>query len=105
MKLGILNVDDMLRSMTVRQFNEWRAYGEIEPFDEVRADLRSAQLVQSMLNTFGRGRRREPFPLKDCLLRFGVESGPATGGERDRIKQQVMGAMSMLMAANGQKER
>jgi hypothetical protein len=92
----------MLRSMTVRQFNEWRAYGELEPFDETRADLRSAQVTQALLNLLGRGKRGKAFPLSDCLLRFGAEASVGTDHEREKIGAQVMGVMSTLIAASAQ---
>ena len=40
----------MLRGMTVRQFCEWRAYADAEPFDETRGDLRAAQIVATLIN-------------------------------------------------------
>jgi hypothetical protein len=34
----------MLASMSSTQLNEWRAYAQLEPFGEERADLRTAQI-------------------------------------------------------------
>jgi hypothetical protein len=39
----------MLRGLTARQFQEWLAYAAVEPFDEVRADYRAAQIAQMVL--------------------------------------------------------
>lgn len=39
----------MLRSLTAAQFQEWMAYARYEPFDEVRADYRAAQIAQMVL--------------------------------------------------------
>jgi hypothetical protein len=61
----------MLRSMSGKQFLEWRAYAELEPFDEVRADLRTAHLVQTVRAFAG-----DKATLSDCLLPFGEEDAP-----------------------------
>lgn len=57
--------------MTGKQFLEWRAYAELEPFDEVRADLRTAHLVQTVRNVLG-----DKATLTDCLLPFGEDEAP-----------------------------
>lgn len=62
----------MLRGITVRQFEEWRAYANLEPFDEERADLRAASIVQAILSV-NRKKGSSPIALKDCVLRFGTE--------------------------------
>ncbi len=43
-RLGRVNVDAMLRSLTAKQFFEWEAYARMEPFSEVRADYRAASI-------------------------------------------------------------
>lgn len=62
----------MLRSIPGRLFLEWRAYEELEPWDEVRADLRSAQIVQIVRAFAG----EKNVKLADCLLPFGEEPEP-----------------------------
>jgi hypothetical protein len=65
----------MLGLITVRQFEEWRAYADIEPFDEERADLRAAQIVRELRDM--PGRRRQPrSKLRDCALV--IQQAPAT---------------------------
>jgi hypothetical protein len=83
----------MLRGMTVRQFQEWRAYADLEPFDEARADLRSADIVRTLLNLFGRKKGERQFRPKDCVLQFG---GDAPTPQDARA--QVLRTMQMLMA-------
>ena len=39
----------MLRSLTAKQLQEWLEYAKVEPFDEVRADYRAAQIAQMVL--------------------------------------------------------
>ena len=87
----------MLRGMTVRQFQEWRAYADLEPFDEIRADLRSADVVRTLLNLFGRKKGARALPLKDCVLQFGGEAEQKKATPQE-ARAQVLRTMSILMA-------
>ncbi len=71
----------MLAELRPGQFEEWRAYADVEPFDEDRADYRAASIVQAIHNH--RRRRGQPLvKLVDCLLRFdGREASPAPGAD------------------------
>lgn len=93
----------MLRGITTRQFEEWRAYADLEPFDETRADLRSADVVRTLVNLFGRRKGEPPHKLQDFLLRFGSEGQKPTTPEKARL--QVMRTMEILMAIHGTAER
>jgi hypothetical protein len=85
----------MLRGMTTRQFQEWRAYADLEPFDEERADLRAAHIVQTLLNLH-RKKGAQPFQLKDCVLRFSpVEASRPSSPEQARA--EVRKTMDLLM--------
>lgn len=59
----------MLDSITWLKFREWILYSQIEPFDEWRDDVRTAQIVSTIANLF-RG-NKGPLPLTDFLLPFG----------------------------------
>lgn len=59
----------MLARMTFEQFNEWRTYAALEPFDEVRQDIRTAHIVATLSNMF-RGKRSAK-PIADYVLNFG----------------------------------
>jgi hypothetical protein len=85
----------MLRGLTHRQFQEWRHYSDLEPFDEERADARSAQVVQAIYNV-QRKRGAPPVNLEDCLLRFGPD--PDRTAEPAKARAQVRGALGMLKA-------
>lgn len=67
MQLGYADVDAMLAGMTGRQVAEWRAYYQIEPFGEYRADLRSAIIASTFANCFSRKR----FKVEDFMPEFG----------------------------------
>lgn len=92
----------MLRGMTVRQFQEWRAYADLEPFDETRADLRTADIVRTLLNLFGRKKGERAIPIKDVVLQFGRGGEPTTP---ERAKAQVMRTMEILMAIHNAPHR
>jgi hypothetical protein len=85
----------MLRGMTKRQFLEWHAFSELEPFDAERDDIRFASVVQALMNIFrDRKRRSSPFTLDDAMLKF----GDAPRRERKQ-SWQSMKMMAILTAA------
>jgi hypothetical protein len=84
----------MLRGMSARQFNEWRAYADLEPFDEVRADYRAAQVVQVLLNTY-RKKGKAPVRLEECLLHFGEPENQPRSPEQARA--EIRKTMDLLM--------
>lgn len=92
----------MLRGMTARQFMEWRAYADLEPFDEERADLRTASIVQAVLNgsvlVASHGKKPGRVKLKDCVLRFGTEAQDAAQPAEKR-REQIKGALMQMAQA------
>lgn len=78
--------------MSARHFHEWRAYDDLEPFDEERADLRAGSIVQAILNTNGRRKGQRAYQLKDCVLRFG-----SAAQETPRTAEQAVAEISAAM--------
>lgn len=65
------NPDRLLRRMPWTVFLEWRAYRQLEPFGDERADWRIAALASLIANIKRDTRRRpQPFSPRDFLLRF-----------------------------------
>lgn len=62
----------MLREMQWREFREWVAFAELEPFDEARNDLRFAHIVATLLNLHRRKGTRA-VTVQDVRLLFGDE--------------------------------
>jgi len=62
----------MLRKMGASQFNDWKVYSELEPFDEERADLRAGSIVAAIANV-NRNPKRKPTPYTtfEMALKFG----------------------------------
>ncbi len=91
--LGEPNVKKLLRSISYVQLLRWIAYDSIEPFGEIRADARSAQITAAVVN-FQRalGGKRTPLPLQDFLLKFGSSSkGKQTWEEKKAMAYIIAG--------------
>ena len=73
----------MLDEITLAQLVEWQFYSQLEPWDDVRDDIRTAQIVQALVNLNRDSKKHpKPFPIADFILRFGeadedVEPEPA----------------------------
>lgn len=64
----------MLRRMQWDQFIDWMAFASIEPFDEGRADLRSASICAMLANINRNPKKRpQPFVPNDFLLIYDEE--------------------------------
>ncbi len=82
--------------MTARQFRDWMHFAEIEPFTfdrELRADFRSAQIVQVIANV-NRGPKQKAYTLQDFLLKFD-DANP----ERKKTWQEMQKVAYMIAAA------
>ncbi|MCL5995491.1 MAG: DUF4035 domain-containing protein [Chloroflexi bacterium] len=61
--------------MSSREFSEWMAYYNLEPFGEERADLRMAMLASLIANVNRDPRKHsKPFEPKDFMPKFGEET-------------------------------
>lgn len=65
----------MLRSMSWKQFLEWQTFETLEPFDETRADYRTAQIVTALANIYRKKGSRAK-KLEDVVLLFGDSEKP-----------------------------
>lgn len=80
----------------MRQFYEWRAYYDQEPFGEERADYRSAQIVAAILNVH-RKKGAALVKLADCLLKFGVAAQATQPRSPEEARLQIIRTMEILM--------
>lgn len=96
MKLGCINVDRMLHSLTAKQFFEWEAYARLEPFDEVREDYRAASIV-TMIANVNRGVKQQPYRYKDFLLNFEEQEAKS---QQQTVEQQIALAYAIARAFN-----
>lgn len=77
----------MLASIPNKLFEEWLAYSELEPWDEVRADYRAASIVGALYHAF-RKRGAPARPMEDFLLSFGEK--------REKTWQQLKALGQMI---------
>ncbi len=64
-----MSVATAMRKISSREFADWMAYDRIEPFGEMRADLRSGIIAAAVVNV-NRGRGQKPFPASDFMPKF-----------------------------------
>jgi hypothetical protein len=62
----------MLREMSFREFREWIAFSQLEPFDDVRADYGTANIVATLINLH-RPKGRKAVTVDEVRIRFGDE--------------------------------
>jgi hypothetical protein len=89
----------MLRGMSAIQFREWREYADIEPFDEERADLRAAHIVQTLINV-NRDPKKSRISLNKCILPTPDEPNRMNQSEEQPWQQQKMIGMMAAAAFN-----
>ena len=58
--------------MSSREFAEWGAFYGMEPFGDIRADIRSAMICKMIADAF-RGKDSQPTQVSDFMPRFEVE--------------------------------
>ncbi len=81
--------------MSSREFVEWMAYYEFEPFGEERADLRAGIVASTVANASrDPKRRRNPFRPLDFMPRF-------DGPKRPKGVQSMLKIVEMFNAALG----
>lgn len=102
-KLGVVNVDKMLRSLTAKQFIEWEMYATIEPFSEKRADYRAASIVMSIVNA-NRRKKDKPITLEDAMLRFDAPDAPQRGKQPWQQKKAIAQAIVMAYGKSIEKK-
>jgi G3E family GTPase len=73
-----VNVDAMLRSMSAKQWGEWVAFGELEPFEPERLEQVVSQVTQVLINQ-NRSRGTKAISNDDIRLRFGDDAAQVPG--------------------------
>jgi len=77
------------RRLTAKEFQRWMWYEQVEPFGELRADYRAAQIV-SMIHNVAVTKKNQK-EIQDFLLRFG-----GSPKKKQSVEEQV--AMIRAMA-------
>jgi hypothetical protein len=94
-KLGKVNVAQMLRSLTAKQFMEWEIYAQLEPFSELRDDYRAASIAAMVFNMAVGVKDRKP--ISEFVLPFGEppEKKQQTWQEQEQIARLIALAYSV----------
>lgn len=66
-------MDRMLSEITSRQFAEWMAYSQLEPWGEERDDLRMGIVASTIANS-NRGKGQKPYKPQDFMPSFEQET-------------------------------
>lgn len=91
MQLGVSHPDQLLRQLTARQLDEWKAYYSIEPWGEYRQELRHGRMMQ--LLDRAHFTRDEPLLPVDFMAFTERPPEPEISEEErfDRIDKEVFG--------------
>jgi len=65
--MGIPDVDGMLEEMTPTQLVEWMVYESLEPFGDVRADLRAGIVASTIANVHRDPKRTRSYKPSDFI--------------------------------------
>jgi hypothetical protein len=75
--------------MSARRFAQWMWYEQVEPFGELRADYRAAQVVATVRNVAVTSEHQKT--VEECLLKFEV-------AKKQPVAEQIL-ALNILAHA------
>lgn len=58
---------EMMARMSARELREWMAMAALEPFGEMADDIRSGQIVATLIN-INRGKGKKPTSVADVVI-------------------------------------
>lgn len=64
-----MTVAELMNRISAREFAEWKAYLQIEPFGEDRDDIRSA-IIACVIANCNREKGKPPFKISDFVPKF-----------------------------------
>jgi hypothetical protein len=89
LRLGIWNVEEWIEQLDWGQALAWRAYAQIEPFGEERADLRSGIVASVIANVNRDPKKGKAFNPQDFMPKFGSEASGRATGRREPMTQEA----------------
>ena len=85
-----MTVRELLARVSSRELSEWMAYAKIEPFGEMRADLRAGIIASTVANTArDPKKRRRPFQPREFMPRFERQQRTQTWQEQLHIVEMM----------------
>jgi len=87
----------MLARIPSRLLTEWMAFEAIDPFEDRRGDLRSAQIVTAIANVNRDPKKqKEPYRIEDFLLRFDGDAQEEEPAMRQTWQEQKARLMALM---------
>lgn len=91
-----------MEHISSREFAEWMAFMRLEPFGEIRADVRHAALSALIANVNrDRKRKAQPYKPADFMLRFEGDEDEQEMLEDLPVEEQKQRIRAFLMASFG----
>lgn len=94
-----MSVNRAQREIDSREFTEWQAYWQLEPWGDSRGDLRAGMVASTMANLW-RGADTPPFTPTDFMPQFDRHGEEANDPDA-LIAQQQQLLESLTRAAGG----
>lgn len=93
----------MLKEMSVLEWREWQVYMSLAPFSEERADIRAAQVCQTIVNMNRDTKEHpQPIPLKEFILKFGDATESVKKVEKTQTVEEMERHISDWVAGANQ---
>lgn len=87
--------------MSASEFLDWQVYYQLEPFGELRADLRSGTIAATIANIHrDRKKRKKPYSARDFMPGYELTAQPKQALSADGLLQKV----AMINEALGGKD-
>jgi len=104
-QLGWPNVEAMLDTMTIDEFNEWWEYSKLEPFITDRVDYNNAMSMSLTANMNRDSKKQpEPFSPTDFLIEYNKQSiasaKPKSKLTEEEIQAEKITALFMQATAS-----
>jgi len=89
-------VAELQQRMGSAEFAAWLAFYQVEPFGELRGDMRAAMIATLTANAHRNAKKkRQPFELSDFLFQFWKSDGQGKG-EPPATSREMMSKFMML---------
>lgn len=94
-----MTVGELLSRISSRELSEWMAYAQLEPWGEMRADLRAGIVASTMANTArDPKKRKKPFAPEEFMPQFDKE--PQTP-EEQKAHMETLAALGLAKQKEG----
>lgn len=100
-----MSVKRAQREVDSREFAEWMAYADVEPFGPEREDYR-AGVIAALTANVNRDpkQRQQPYDVEDFFPRYGHKEAPPAEVTEDALSSKLT-AWALAMAGDGKGER